>query len=62
MTKAILSLFDYFRQHPALAWVSFLVLTGALVISLLTLHYKEDISDFLPLDKTNHTALSLIHI
>lgn len=59
MTKAILSLFDYFRQHPALAWVSFLVLTGALVISLLTLHYKEDISDFLPLDKTNHTALAV---
>lgn len=59
MTKAILSLFDYFRQHPALAWVSFIVVTGALLISLLTLHYKEDISDFLPLDETNHTALAV---
>ncbi|MCM1449313.1 MAG: MMPL family transporter [Clostridiales bacterium] len=59
MTKTILTLYDYFRKHPAIAWGSFLVLTGVLVISVLNLQYKEDISDFLPLDNTNHTALTV---
>ncbi len=42
-----------------LAWCIFLVVTVALVLSVLTLSYKEDISDFLPLDKDNKTALAV---
>ena len=42
-----------------LAWGLFLILTTALVISILSLSYKEDISDFLPLDEKNQTALSV---
>ena len=59
MSKAILSIYDYFRKHRLLAWLSCLLLTLAFVLSILTLHYKEDISDFLPLDEDNHTALSV---
>lgn len=59
MTKVILSIYDYFKKHPVQAWISFLIVTGVLIMSLLSLHYKEDISDFLPLDESNHTALAV---
>ena len=34
-------------------------MTTVLVLSILSLSYKEDISDFLPLDEKNQTALSI---
>ncbi|MDE6121585.1 MAG: hypothetical protein K2F63_07315, partial [Muribaculaceae bacterium] len=34
-------------------------MTTALILSILSLTYKEDISDFLPLDEKNQTALSV---
>ena len=55
----MLRLYDLFKQRPLLAWVLFLVSTVALVLSFLRLGYKEDISDFLPLDEKNHTAMSV---
>ncbi len=55
----LLRLYDIFKKRPLLAWGIFLVSTAALVISFLTLEYKEDISDFLPLDEKNHTAMSV---
>lgn len=59
MNGLILKIYDIFRKAPILAWGLFLVLTIALICSVLTLSYKEDISDFLPLDEKNQTALSI---
>ena len=59
MNKLILTIYDLFRKIPLLAWGLFFLLTTAMIISILTLSYKEDISDFLPLDEKNQTALSV---
>lgn len=59
MKRLILSIYDLFKKRPAMAWTIFLTITLASVCSLLTLTYKEDISDFLPLDEKNQTALSV---
>ena len=59
MNRLILRIFDAFSKSPAVAWGIFVALTTALVCSVLTLSYKEDISDFLPLDEENQTALSV---
>lgn len=59
MTKPILKIYDFFRESPFSAWGLFLAVTIGLIASILTLAYKEDISDFLPLDEDNHTALTV---
>lgn len=59
MSKAILFIYDYFKRYSWAAWILFIVLTCALVLSIISLHHKEDISDFLPLDEDNQTALSV---
>ena len=59
MNDIILQIYDIFRQHRMYAWALFIVLTLGLILSVLTLTYKEDISDFLPLDEKNQTALSV---
>lgn len=59
MNKLVLSIYDLFRKVPLSAWGLFIILTTALVLSVLSLSYKEDISDFLPLDEKNQTALSV---
>ncbi len=58
MTNLIINIYDFFKKRPAFGWILFIVLTGALSLSVLTLNYKEDISDFLPLDENNQTALA----
>lgn len=59
MTKVILHIYDLFRKSPLLACGLFLIITACLIAFVLTLSYKEDISDFLPLDEQNQTALSV---
>ena len=59
MNRLILTIYDLFKKTPLLAWGLFLILTTALIISILSLSYKEDISDFLPLDEKNQIALSV---
>lgn len=59
MNNLILKIYDLFKKSPALAWGLFILLTAGLIASVVTLSYQEDISDFLPLDKENHTALSV---
>ena len=59
MKRLIIKIYDYFSKYPAMGWGAFLVLTAVLVWSVLTLQYKEDISDFLPLDADNQTALAV---
>lgn len=57
--RIFLSIFDFFKRFPIRAWIIFVVVTIALILSFLSLSYKEDISDFLPLDEKNQTALSV---
>lgn len=59
MNKVILKIYDLFQKKPYLAWCLFFVITAMMVCSVLTLTYNEDISDFLPLDEKNQTALSV---
>ena len=59
MNKLIINLYDYFKKYPVIGWGVFLVITAGLILSFLSLSYKEDISDFLPLDEKNQTALSV---
>lgn len=59
MNRLLLNIHDTFRKFPALAWGICLILTIALAYAVLGLSYKEDISDFLPLDEKNQTALSI---
>jgi 1-acyl-sn-glycerol-3-phosphate acyltransferase len=59
MNRIALSIYDYFKKRPWVAVATCVMLTIAFVASILTLHYKEDISDFLPLDEENQTALSV---
>lgn len=59
MNRIVLAIYDFFKKRPAGAWTIFFLLTAALAASFLTLSYKEDISDFLPLDRENQTALTV---
>lgn len=59
MKGFIIKIYDLFKKSPVTAWAIFVVLTACIVTSFLTLTYKEDISDFLPLDESNQTALSV---
>ena len=51
MTRLILQVFDSLKTHALLCWTSLVVLTALLGLLLSGQSYKEDISDFLPLDK-----------
>lgn len=59
MTDRILQLYDYLAAHKGRLTVLLVVMT--LVLGLLVLHirYKEDISDFLPLDGNHQQAMRL---
>lgn len=59
MGKIIISLYDYLKRKPFMALGIFLLLTVSLILSVMTLSYKEDISDFLPMDENNKTALAV---
>jgi len=59
MTRTILRIYDLFRRSPLSASGLFIVITACLITAVLSLSYKEDISDFLPLDEKNQTALSV---
>lgn len=47
------------RRHRMLCLLSFLVITMLLLLSVFRLEFKEDISDFLPLDSHHHHALKV---
>jgi len=59
MNRFFIGIYDWFCHHKIVGWASCVLLTVALVLSMLSLHYKEDISAFLPLDKENQTALNV---
>ena len=59
MAALILNIYTYLRRHQLLAFLSFLVLTLLLGLSISRLQYKEDIADFLPIDSKHHDALKI---
>lgn len=56
MTRLILQIYDVLKKHVLLRWASLAVLTVVLGLLLTRQSYKEDISDFLPLDKGQQEA------
>lgn len=59
MTGLVLSIYRFFKRYPLIGVTAFIIITLALVGSVMTLHYNEDISDFLPLDEENSEALDV---
>lgn len=59
MNRFVTQIYDFICRHSLVGWGLFLVSTVVSVYFLMTLHYKEDISDFLPMDEANRTALSV---
>lgn len=59
MDRLILKIYDKFKVYPRTAWIIFFVVSALLALLVATLSYKEDISDFLPLDEKNQTAMSV---
>ena len=57
MTRLILQLFETLKAHPLLRWSSITMLTVVLVLLTVGQSYKEDISDFLPLEDEQKQAL-----
>lgn len=59
MTKVLLQIYDYLKVHRVWGILSFLLFTLCLVIFILHLNYKEDISDFLPLGDKHQQSLQV---
>ena len=59
MNKFVLKIYDILSRHKALGITSFLAFTALLIALLLKLGYKEDISDFIPLDNERQNALGV---
>ena len=57
--KWILGLYDAMRERRMLCLLSCLLATALLVVLVLHLSFKEDITDFLPLDEQNQEQLQL---
>ncbi len=55
----ILKIYDYLSTHRKVRWTVALAVTALLVVLTLRLSYKEDISDFLPLDNEDRTHLAV---
>lgn len=56
MTRLILHIFGLLKANALLRWTSLVVLTAVLGLLLTRQSYKEDISDFLPLDNGQQLA------
>ena len=59
MTTLVLKIYEMMRGHRLLCLLSFVVVTLLLVLSVMRLHFKEDITDFLPLDSRHQHALKV---
>ena len=55
----ILKIFDFLRKHATIRWASLLVITMALLASIMRLSYKEDIQDFLPFGETDRERMAV---
>jgi predicted exporter len=59
MADVALKIYDFLRTHTVIKWSSLTFITVALIILLTKLTYKEDISDFLPVDSEEREALDI---
>lgn len=59
MTKIALKIYDSLQAHRRISLLSFLVITSVLFALFLRLNFKEDISDFLPLDGNHQEAMQV---
>ena len=59
MKDGILKLYDVMRERRGLCLMSCLLATALLVVLVLRLSFKEDITDFLPLDEQHQEQLKL---
>ena len=59
MTKIVLKIYDFMQGHRRLCLLSFLIVTSVFFSLLLRLDFKEDISDFLPMDGDNQEAMQV---
>lgn len=57
MVGTFLRIYDIFRRRRVAAMILFGLLTLLMTVMVLRLGYKEDISDFLPLDSSEATAM-----
>jgi len=57
MKETIVRIYDYIRQHKPLPVLLFFLVTIALIVSVSQQTYKEDISDFLPLNNKYGEAM-----
>lgn len=57
--RTILRLYDYFRQHRTFLWVLLGIIVSALAAMASRLDYKEEISDFMPVDPEYRQAMQI---
>jgi len=59
MTRFVLAIYNYLKMHRLLCALIFVALSTGLLFQVSRLHYKEDISDFLPLGNDHQNALKV---
>ena len=59
MTRFVLAVYNYLKRRRWLCALIFIAISTGLLLLVLRLHYKEDISDFLPLGNDNQNALKV---
>lgn len=59
MAEIVTKIYDYMRAHHLLRRCSFVLVTLILVVLFLGQHYKEDITDFLPLGERHQKAMAI---
>ena len=57
--KLILKIYDYFKAHGRVLWLSLFLVMVILVCLLTRLKFSENISDFMPLEKSEQEALEV---
>lgn len=59
MVEVILKVYIYLGSHRWMAFLSCVLITLLLALSVARLQYKEDIADFLPMDNEHHAAMKI---
>lgn len=59
MTAILLKIYDYLQQRKRLTMVLLFSIVGVLLLAMSTIHYNENINDFIPLSGNEKKAISL---
>ena len=59
MTKKFIYIYDSIKHHPIASILLFFAITLGLIYSMSRMHYKEDITDFLPLSQNQKQAFDI---